>query len=316
MTDGSYVEARADHLSSNRKPEVLPMPGGKPGHLLLLPTEKGWQVKTTKALEEEYADRPERRTGTARLPDMASFLAWIDRFKDEHSAVFVNPNVEADPHNAGITCIADYHRPASAADGARFGEHRAFYPFPLSRAWKIWAAIEKASWMAQAEFALTIENNIADITTPPPHMPVEDEKLEEVYGPVRAALDRLGAQATIGPQKMLELSRGLEMNASVAAREVVNLQNGVRQIHYVEQHTDGSGAPLAVPDSFVLGIQVFEREGGFMLPVRLRYLRNGQVLKWAILRFEPQRFVDFAVEELLGQVRETGLPVFIGSPEG
>src|SRR5688572_30182597 len=84
---GAVIEA-VERLS---KAEIqrLPIPGHAASiELLVLP--KGKEAVSIKRFVDEWATRPDRRRGTARLTTLASFIEHVNRFKDAQSAVFAD----------------------------------------------------------------------------------------------------------------------------------------------------------------------------------------------------------------------------------
>jgi hypothetical protein len=106
-------------------PELLALPeidADEAPRVLILP--RGVEARIIKALIDEYRDRPERRTGTATLADLESLIAWINRFKDDGSAIFVDRSAE----KPSITAIIGYHEAGGEDDAApRFCKHRGVY---------------------------------------------------------------------------------------------------------------------------------------------------------------------------------------------
>ncbi len=131
-------------------PELIELPeidGDGAPRVLVLP--RGMEARSIKPLVDEYRDRPERRTGTATLSDLESFIAWVIRFKDSNSAAFVDRAQD----KPSITAIIDYHEAGEEQDAEpRFCKHRGVYRFPLSEAWKAWATIDGKA-LSHGDFA-------------------------------------------------------------------------------------------------------------------------------------------------------------------
>src|SRR5690348_16422519 len=94
-------------------------------HVVALP--KALELHSLKRFRDELAERPERRTGTAKLTTLESFCEHVARFADEHSAIFASE----DPNSPKLEAVLDYHEKGSGG-APRFGKHRAVYFFPLS----------------------------------------------------------------------------------------------------------------------------------------------------------------------------------------
>ncbi len=140
--------------------------------MLVMP--RGMQAQSIKHLLDEYRDRPERRTGTATMTDLESFITWVNRFKDENSAIFVDRT----PTKPSLTAVIDYHEAGRESDAdPRFCQHRAIYRFPLSEPWQAWAAIDGKP-LSHADFAAWLEDRIGDVVAPPDHLAAPDSLTE------------------------------------------------------------------------------------------------------------------------------------------
>ncbi|NJL72856.1 MAG: DUF2303 family protein [Candidatus Competibacteraceae bacterium] len=107
----------------------------------------------------------------------------------------------------------------------------------------------------------------------------------------------------------------------------MNLQSGGGKLVFEEEHKDASGNTLVIPAGFVIAIPVFapgaERaEDGSakieldVIPVRLRYrVSNGRV-QWTLVPHRLDLVLRDALSDAVARVRrETGVPVFEGTPE-
>ncbi|WP_380873627.1 hypothetical protein ACFB49_42780 [Sphingomonas sp. DBB INV C78] len=253
---------------------------------------------------EGYLAQPRDRRGTANLTSLDSLIAHVNRFHDDDSVIFASD----DRSSPSLTAVLDYHRAGAAAD-PRFGRHRSHFAFPLSDEWKAWVA-QNAKPMKMAEFAAFLEDRIIDVLY---LIPDEDEVSEDLQKYINA----LGGNALIAtPQKLVELSRGLQVYESSAVREAVKLESGEGQISFSVEHTDGSGAPLRVPSLFLIGIPVFRNGHPYRIAARLRYRKaDGGLLFWYDL-WRVDRTFDHAFNEARERVQiETGVPVLLGKPE-
>ena len=93
------------------------------------------------------------------------------------------------------------------------------------------------------------------------------------------------------------------------------------------------GKALMVPQAFVIGICVFKFGPLIMLPLRLRFAKEGQTIKWYVDLFEHERALEAETQAMIARVSApkfftgektdggtpklegTGLPVFRGTPE-
>lgn len=91
---------------------------------------EGKSVVSAKKFLDEYLPKPARRRGTASARDVDSFIAIVDRFSGEASAIFVAPDRRA----PSLTAVFDYHPKDADATKADWLEHRATRRLPTKRA--------------------------------------------------------------------------------------------------------------------------------------------------------------------------------------
>ena len=282
--------------------------------VLVLP--RGRRVVDLSPYRDALRTAPRRREGVAVMRDIDSFVAHVNRFKDEHSALFADPT----PSAPVIVAVLDYHE--DGAQGApRFGGHRTRYAFPLSDEWLAWTKANDVK-MSQSDFAAFIEEHIADVGDPASAGTSAREFAELIQAQFASA------------SKLLELSRGMNVTVESRVSGAVNLSSGEVQMNFTEAHKDGSSAnasALKVPGAFLVTIPVFKPgvqvrllvEGEkpptlwrHKLAARLRYrVASGHVTWWYSL-YRVQENFDAAIGELCQYAqKQTALPLFIGSPE-
>ncbi|BBK30273.1 uncharacterized protein YfdQ (DUF2303 family) [Stella humosa] len=265
---------------------------------------RGLELKSTKPFVDEWRGAPERRAGQATLQDLDSFIALTLRFRDDGSALFADTTPEA----PGLTAVFDYHQ-AGPEGAARFGRHGAVYPFPLSDEWKAWAEKDEEK-MNQAEFAEFLEDRIGDVP-PPPVFTDESADADRV-----TQLGRLLGGTFASAQRLLELSRGLKVVENARVKSAVNLSTGEAQIAYESDHRDDAGAPLKVPNLFLIGVPVFRGGALYRVGVRLRYRVVGGSISWLYQLYRADVVLADAVTEACGRAQsQTGLPLYKGLPE-
>jgi hypothetical protein len=254
-----------------------------------------------KAALADYLEMPERRTGTATLTRLDSFIAHIMRFMDADSIVFARDNRE----NPALTAVLDYHRAGAEAD-PRFGKHRAVFNFPLSDEWKVWQKFNKVQ-MDQREFAEFIEDRIVDIEF------IED--IDALSEEMRRYIGTTNAGRIATPTRMHELSTNLEVYENSVIKQVQKLQTGEAQIRFESEHVDAAGAPVDIPALFVICIPVFAHDGYYRIVARLRYRATGGLKFWYEL-WRTDLVFDDAFDKACERVKiETELPLLVGSPE-
>lgn len=243
---------------------------------------------------EAFRIRPARKSGTAKVTTLASFIDLVNRHKTDNSAVFTS----SDWTDPSMRCVVDYHE----IDGTPANlSHTVRYMFPLSEEWKAWRANNGAS-MDQIDFATFIEDHIEDLTA--------------VSSDQQKSLESLFQTTFAEPSKMVELSRGLQINAETKATSAVTLQTGEGQISWEEVHNSPGGGKLIIPGVFAVNVSPFFMGEKVVLPIRLRYRIRSGVIKWSYHLYRPDVYVTKQIEAASAKVKtETGLPIYEGYPE-
>lgn len=261
---------------------------------------KGRQLVSVKKLLEEYLPRPERINGTATLRDEASFVRHVNELKQPTTRIFCEP--AASPPT--FTAVFDYH--AVSEDERQLPNwcaHRAVWPITMSKEWLAWThAVGKA--MSPAEFAEFLELRVPDV----------------FWGDQRSDYTNLLIQQLdlrlATPSALIALSRNLAVNVDVAVRQAQTLSSGEIAVTYVEQHRDGEGQPIRVPNAFLLAIPVVQGGPAYQILARLRYRITQQRITWAFELHRADLAFDAAIKEIGERVEQaTTTPVFLGSPE-
>lgn len=288
------AEAVAEVVRKHVEPRTIDIGGTRA--ILALP--HGIEAKSLKPLLDEYRTEPERRKGTAALADLESFIAHVKRFADEDSAIFADRN----PAAPALVGVLDYHR-RTAQGAPRFGTHRARYAFPLSDPWQAWTGADGKT-MSQQDFAAWLEEHLADVADP------------SLAGDDARAFATLFDVTFAGPAKLLALSKGLTVHVGARVQQHVNLSTGEAQIAYHEEHQDGKAQPLKVPGAFLLAIAPFKRGAAYKVPARLRYRVSQGNISWHYSLHRADDVFDHAIDEACATAaKETGLPLFAGTPE-
>ena len=281
------------------KLQAVESPDGKlEGQLLILPV--GMKAESVERFLDENRTQPKRRRGQATHRELASFIAHVRRFADEHSAIFASP----DPRAPKLVAILDYHE--QNADGQpRFGDHKSVYEPLLSEEWKAWNA-KHGEVMSQSDFAQFLEDRIGDVIQS--GVANEDSKLAEFASLVGGTF--------ASPSTLIELSRGLSVNVDEKIKSAVNLSSGAISVQYETVHGDGRGNPLQVANLFLIAIPVFRSGALYRIPVRLRYRVAGGRLSWFYQLYRADKTFDHAFEEICKKAAdETALPLFVGTAE-
>jgi hypothetical protein len=132
---------------------------------------------------------------------------------------------------------------------------------------------------------------------------------------VAEAIRRTGGSIA-SPQKMVELSKGLEIHVEAVVKQTTNLASGEGSVVFDEQHRGADGSAIKVPTHFLIGIPVFHNDLAYRLPVRLRYRKQGGKLVWSYEIWRPDLAFDEAFDRAVKRVQEaTALPLYLGSQE-
>jgi uncharacterized protein YfdQ (DUF2303 family) len=261
---------------------------------------KGRALQSVKKLLDEYLPRPERITGTAVLRDEASFVAHVREMREPTTRIFCEP--EATPPQ--FTAVYDYHA-VHGGDRQRpaWCEHRAKWPLALAKEWKAWTG-QAGKAMTPTEFAEFLELRVPDVYW-------GDQQSDYTKLLVSQLELRLAT-----PSALIALSRNLAVNVDVQVRQAQTLSSGEIAITYVEQHRDGEGQPIRVPNAFLIAIPVIQGGPSYQLLARLRYRITAGKVSWAYDLHRTDLAFDAAIREICERVQdETERPVFLGSPE-
>jgi uncharacterized protein YfdQ (DUF2303 family) len=300
---GSVIQQTAAFVERYSRPDILSVtePGtGLEAHVVV--TKHGVEA-LPESFFDQYRDKPKHRCGTAVLLSLDSFIAHVNRFKDEDSAVFAN-NDRAKP---SMTAVLDYNRVGATAD-PRFGAHRSSFAFPLSDEWKAWVA-KNGQAMKMKDFALFLEDRIIDV------MPTAAVNLTP---DAQRYVEALGGRARIGdPSTLMQIATELRVMENSVLREAKNLSSGETKLEFSSEHdTQIGGVQLTLPTMFVVAIPVFANGDPYQIIARFRYRKAGaEVVFWYDL-WRTDTVFDHAFDEAVSKVGEdTGLPVLLGAPE-
>jgi hypothetical protein len=275
----------------------------------------GVDLKDVESLLAPHRQRPKRRRGTASFTDLDSLIAHANRFKGPDSALFAIDDRKAPQ----IISVINYNQ-AGFEGAPEFGDHRGHYHFPLSDEWKAWAEVD-GKMLDQGEFAEFIEDRIGDVTAAPTEAADPSFARGRTDGEGQRAsnladLQKLLGGTWAGQSTLMEMSKGMKINEGARVKQAVNLQTGEVQVQYETEHRDQDGAPVKVPNMFLIIIPVFHNGPLYRIAVRLRYrLREGRI-SWAMQMYRPDLVFDDAFKEGCNRAAQaTELPLFIGKPE-
>lgn len=301
--------------------------------VVILPgADGGLTINAVDKLFDAYRMNPKYRTGTAVLTDVTAFIDHANRFKNPESALFANN----DRSRPGVSCVFDYHQRVNvvtehvvlgdttlASDVVEhhnpsalpnWMQHRSSYQFPLDKAWKAWQA-QNGQWMGQEEFALFIEERNEDIL---PFLPNLSEPTNEADKRLAELVEDLNATLA-NRRTMMLLSVGLSITASSKVVNVSKISSGTGSIVFEEENTttDHEGREVSVPTMFLVCIPVFDKGPAYRMVARLRYRRQGGSIVWKYDLYRDDKAFDHAFDDVCQKIAtDTGLPLFVGAPEG
>lgn len=222
---------------------------------------------------EKAQDAPTRKRGTVQLRDLDSFLMYAGHQGMDHCGY-----IYADPEARTLTAVFNDQKDLNATGWRDF---RAVYAAELSRELATWLAHNKKP-MEQEEFAVFLEDNIADVVEP--------------TGDTMLAI-------------ALTMQAKTEVNFSSSKR----LDNGQVQLSYVETTEARAGAgSMEIPREFRIGLRLFKNGDGYSIKARLKYrLGAGKVKFWYELD-RPENAIEDAFKAYVEKARESDYTVLIG----
>lgn len=231
-----------------------------------------------KPMESALLAPLEKRAKVA-LNDAASFISYVNRFKEPGAVIF------ADLLGRAFTAVLDYHEGTGAA--AHWGKHVASFACVTTESWDGWDENDGIP-KSQLEFAQLIENGIPDIARPE------------------------GAA-------LLEMVLTLESKKDVQFRSSQRLQDGQHQLRYEESITGTAGGATTgtvdIPNDFTLMIEPFRGVGRKQLEARFRYRIERSVLTLRYELVRPEDVLQSAFDEVVAGIRAgvADVPVLSGA---
>jgi len=219
---------------------------------------------------DELMETPRRIEACVDTTTADSFIEYFNAFSRPSSII------TCDIDNAAFVGIIDYHSGGlSEWEGADWCRHRVTHTCKTTPEWTEWTKHDGHK-MSQVEFALFIERNLDEIVRP------------------EAA-------------KMLEIALTLKANTKLRFESGHRLTDGQVQIEYREEldSTAGAKGDIKIPETFALGIRVFEGSDAFEMEARFRYrIKDGQVAMWYDL-VRPHKIHRAAVDDVYNKIKES-----------
>lgn len=216
---------------------------------------------------EAFMLAPVMKRAAVTLHDAASFIAYVNRFKDPGSVVF------ADLANRKFEGVLDFHGAQAGEEGPRWGKHRVVFVAETTTEWDEWTEFDKKA-MDQVDFARFIEDRIPNIGEP------------------------AGAD-------LLEMCLKFEAKKDAAFKSFVRLADGQHQLTYEEVITGSTGAQngsMKIPNSFTVVIEPFQGVGEKAVEARFRYRINQGVLKLWYELVRPDDVLEAAFDAIVADI--------------
>lgn len=274
------------------------MPGIAKGKIpVLLDRRPGQGIVDIKGYIEKFRISPERRTGTAQVTTLKSFIDLVNRQKDGDSVIFANT---AWPRPS-LTGVINYHKGSEGGFAARQLDHRVHYAFPVTEEMQAWIG-NNNRLMDQADFAAFLEDHAAELTSP---FDGEKDRFEALFK------ERMAV-----PTELVSLSRSLEVFVGAKAKQAVRLQTGERVMEFVEEHSNGKGEKVEIPGVFMIAVPAFLDGEPVRIAARLRYRVAGGGINWfySLYRWDVE-LRERVKADLATAATETSLAAYEGAPE-
>lgn len=223
---------------------------------------------------ESFLPHPTRPRGVVTLRTTESFIDFVRAHQCAGTSLYMD-----DGDKPSFLAVFNDH----LKDLPGWRDFRASYSLPLAREWVTWTSSHGRA-MAQDTFAAFIEDNLPDVVDPP------------------------GAD-------MLTISRTLEAKKSLEFKSAVRLADGAQELTFVEDimGTAGKGA-IKIPETFSLGIPVFNGGQAYRVTARLRYrIANGKLSLWYEL-LRAHKVLEDALQSARERIEtEVAMRAFVGS---
>lgn len=231
----------------------------------------------------EYIARealPRRKQGITVLHDAESFIAFFNRHKDGARSIYAALNP------LGFIGLLNEHSDESAA----WRDFGCRYTPVHSPEWKEWIEHSGKKFESNDQFAVWLEDNLADVTDPP-------------------------------NSSLLEIALNFRVNQAASFSNAVRLSDGDTQFSFTNtvegSSTNGQGGQVKIPEIITIDMPVFEGANSpkYELKAKFRYrLSGGRLNIWFEL-VRPHKVVEAAFKAMVDQIQTaTKETVLFGTP--
>lgn len=186
-----------------------------------------------------------------------------------------------DHEDSKFYAILDYH-----GDAPGDNDHTATFRLKKTVEWGNWLGNNKKQ-MTQEDFGRFIEDNLEEIITP------------------------AGAE-------MLEIALSIQAKTDTKFSSAQRLDNGQIQLAYHEEinGTAGAKGQLKIPQTFTIGLKLFEGGAPYQIEARLRYrIKDGALILWYEL-IRPHKTIEANIDDTTAFIDKETLhgKIFRGTP--
>lgn len=224
---------------------------------------------------------PQRIKQAVNLLEAESFIAYVNKFKEEDTLIFVNVTESG----ATFKAILDYH----GKDEPQYCSHVASFSLIPTPEWKTWLEADR-EMMEQVDFATWLEDNAKLIVEP------------------------TGAN-------LLELVRDLHGHKNARFQSAVRLNTGAHSVTYEEDvvvrgSASSASAEMELPPTIVAGIAVFQGTAPYKVTARLKTRIEERKLHLFFETINRHGIVRESILLAVKQVSEgTKIIPMLGSPQ-
>jgi uncharacterized protein YfdQ (DUF2303 family) len=276
----TLLDAAAQHLPTTT--QVADINPGEPGmhNVRVFAVPAGHRLEALRL--EDAAPFPARTKTTRRVHTLEALLAYMARHAGAETQVWANADVQAG--TLAVEAVIDDHAPTLPS----WCEHRVHFAPEPSVEWQRW---KKASGqeMTQLQFALFIEENLADIH-PADGMPTGGD--------------------------MLKMALQFEAVQDMRLKSHVRLQNGGVKMEFIADDDAATAQRMEVFNAFTVALPVFRAGAVFSITAKFRYRNHASGPKFWFELQRADKVAEQAVNDLLGNLRagiDAATPVFLGT---
>ena len=250
-------------------------------HLTRVALPPNWTVKDFD--DEKLLQQPRRKTASIETDTVESFVAYLTLHASEQTTVWV----KADYVQGKVDFLGVVNDHGAEDDDRDWRDHRVKFAPRKSEEWNRWKAKDRQQF-GQAEFAVFIEDNLADIT---------------------------GDEHTPSGADMLRMAIDFEAKQDMRFKSALRLQSGGVDMAFTSTDDAGTLEKMRMFDRFAIGIPVCWGADAYRVDARLRYrAKEGKVTFWYEL-IRADKVLEAAASKIVTTVSEgTRAPLFFGNP--